>query len=353
MAQSHIHIIAEESQDSTPESLQRVDLRSAIADILYASGDLKARDLLLHCAESGRGWVGTCLACGYEHYHAQSCSLRICPNCAGRRAAILADDLAPMVARAVRQVDFPFPLKHLVFTTDICLLDYINYDAGAKTVDVVTLALLGRKISHLQTKIRELIQDHFAAELQIGGAISAEFGPGGYMLHFHVLAVVPFVDQKALGDAWRAFTNKPYNDPYVEAIKGPLQEQLARVSYVCKEVAAGIGSKEGRNADTTNTDRIAAFVAEHTAAPLIAGIHFALKGHRRFRTFGLLYGHADDEEQTKACPVCGGFMWWRSELEWAAANADRDVLSLKRANKLPDARGDPTSDLRQLGLFDG
>lgn len=292
--------------------------RNLLAFYLSRDGDLKSSGRFIDCGAPGLGFVGVCVhdPTHAEVYHPFSCMLRICPTCAARRSAQLAEALEKPIAALVRASPRRYTLKHLILTTSLSLFG---------ETDHVRLAMRDYRIG-----VRVILQNLFPGDKLVGGLIGAEFGERGRKLHFHVLLLSPYVNQDELQEAWFKLTDGRGRWTFVRKIDAVSEG----ISEVCKYI-----TKPAAASDDEKIEEI------------MSKLHFVMKGIRRFQPFGSMFKMPRNvEECDTVCPDCGSVLMWQPELEWSKNNLERfsngwnDSLYLKEANKSPPA------NYKQLGL---
>ncbi len=320
-------------EERTPEEQQH---RAAVAAILAANDDGNAGFNYEHCREPGRGWIGTCNDCKHEVYHPHSCDLRICNECASRRIATLTARLTPPITKLIQCGPKLYTLKHIILSTNVCLLDYIEYDPDTQLLNMDRLGELREIVRKLRVSIRHMFQERFN-DPHMGAGVGMEFGPGGLMLHFHVLAYCGWYPRSLIQADWATASEGHGHWAYVRQARREFNTKTgpwtAAVGYVVKEVVAGIGTKYSKRDTTAQVHRVVDTISEMGEAPITAAIHFLLKGIRRFQTFGSFYKLSNKDEDRCGCPLCGGKLTWQSEIEWMRnQESTTEGLSLLRAN---------------------
>ena len=138
-----------------------------------------------------------------------TCDLRYCPTCARRHAARLVHQYAPVAERLIKQNLAGYRLRKIVLTTSIAVDDpqakaayESGFDAVRKTLDMALN--YDWKLSEGETG--DWIQQNPGKPRfwhKKGGAIAvSEFGETGHKLHYHLLAYVPFINQRLLSYLW-------------------------------------------------------------------------------------------------------------------------------------------------------
>jgi hypothetical protein len=295
--------------------------RQELADALVDAGDPAAGKRMALCGQGGAGWVAVCDADESHEtiYHPFSCMLRVCPVCASKRAAQLADQIADPIARFAERSPSWYTLKHVVLTTSIGL------DLPAE--------VLKTKIVVLRRAIIREFKRHWKGDKWLGGGIGVEFGEQGRKLHFHMLVHSRFVDKAG----WLT--------PMWERVTGG----LGKITYVSKVTDVYAGVRELTKYITKpqkNSSDDMGLVA------VLSKLHMVLKGIRRFQTWGSFYHIAGsgrvqidrlpDEHEPACCPTCSGSVHWVPELSYLLRTEQDDwngqgggsALDLITANNL-------------------
>ena len=301
---------------SGQEVCQMID-RVKVGLHLSEGGDIAAANRFVDCGTPGKGWVGTCATdpTHTEVYHPFSCMLRICPTCAGRRAAQLAAAVEEPIEDLVNSSPPGYSLKHVIFTTSVELTSNVD-DLRA----VVKLYRIG---------VREIIQSMFPRDKKMGGLIGAEFGENGRKLHFHVLLLSRYINKAELERRWEQITGGAGRWTFIRKLV-LVSDGLAEIcKYVTKPTAGS-----GENLEL-----------------VLVQLHFVLKGIRRLQAFGVFFKmDRDENECSGVCPDCGGVLFWTDEITWSESRKksvtwlDDSSLYLKAANK------SPPSGYKQLGF---
>lgn len=318
--------------------------REGIADILRASGDTVAADRFLQCCEGGRGWVGVCNDCRFQVYHPSSCELRICPSCGGKRARALAMKMQHGIKALVERAPQSYSLKHVTLSTNVCLLDYIEYDPARRVLNVARIWELTELIVKLRVNVRKMFQEEFDGYGFMGGGIGVEFGPGGLMLHFHVLLLSPYYAQEDLQKDWERWSDghSPGAIVYIRKAKGEDLEKV--VGYVAKYVTKPLARRDKSPVPANRLSRAESWVAQNGFEAIEAALHFAFKGMRRFQTFGSFFNmELPPDEEAEVCPKCGGDLTWHRELDVLRCELDAEdrrvsLLKLLTANNLSEGK---------------
>lgn len=265
--------------------------------------------------------------CTGDHHHeaeiyAQTCDLRICPECARRHAARLVARYAPKMVELHHLHYKSYGFRFITFTTPYSLeSDDIRekYLRGFKQVYKVMSGLMAASCP--DWKERQAFMT------------TSEFGSEGLKLHYHVIHYGQYLNQAALSSAWRAATE---DDAYVVDVrrfpfKGQTIEESTReiLKYAVKFYS-----------EDKNTGEIKAIPAQ--LVPVLAGV---LDGTRRIRSYGLFYNIPEPDRAPHECKTCGSLMidipldYWFTycqtgflPLEWRRVTEQRS-LNLKPADK--------------------
>jgi len=228
--------------------------------------------------------------CAADHTHdaeiyAQSCDLRICPECARRQAARLVHQYLPLFNDLAHQHHKTYRFRHIVFTSPYGLADAdvrSRLICGFKQVGRVMSGMMAEKCPDWKTKQ--------------GYLVGAEFGETGHKLHYHVIHYGQYLNQAELSRRWREQTG---GDAFVVFVRGfpyagrTIEETLREVLKYCVKFY---------NQDEI-TGNIAAIPAE-----LMPVLCRTLDKTRRIRTAGLFYNIPQPERHTHSCATCGGDM---------------------------------------------
>ena len=219
-----------------------------------------------------------------------SCDNRLCPECARRHSARLLARYVPVMTKALHNGKQRFSIRQVVLTTDIHVSDP---DLQAK------IKLYASKVKPLFDRVivnskGNRISDWGKSQ---GMLFGFEFGEDGQHLHFHCLHYGQFLPQDKISEAWKALTGYSVvyvnakarkNDP-VEAIEGAVAET---VKYTTKFWKVDVETGEKQYIEPKH----------------VVHIHQALKGQRRFRSYGIFYNVPEPEKEPCTCKVCDSVM---------------------------------------------
>lgn len=285
------------------------------------------------CGDVAKGHVGVCEN-GHKQFFAYGCMLRNCPRCAARRSRELSEKLTPALLRKVSESSGRYSVKHIILGTDISLLDYmkIKMIGGEPSIVSSKLAELSSLIKMLRGAVADMLKDHFLEEgLEgCGFAIGVEFG-ANLILHFHVLALMPFWSQKLIGGVggkWWEYSMHRGSYCWISELGRGDDDIKKGLGYVTKYVTKPLAGKTERRADTPNAARVDEFMARWGVECVEAALWFVFRGVRRFQTYGSFYRLEFDPDVPFCCPECEGAMTWRP-----ATQADVDLLNSLKTNK--------------------
>lgn len=126
----------------------------------------------------------------------------------------------------------------------------------------------------------------------IGALVSSEFGERGHKLHWHMLIYAPFMPHETIINVWRDVTGD--------------ECKIADVSGIyARDGGALVDSGDLLGA----VQEIVKYATKFTSLKPrdVPQLYRVLRGNRRFRTLGILYGIdlPDDEEFENTCKECG------------------------------------------------
>lgn len=201
-----------------------------------------------------------CKTCGLQYHTELGCGLRSCPDCAKDRANKCFTEVYNIVKRVKRKKYWT--LKMITFS-----YGFEQYTPYTAVISKVTQAF---------TKIwRNILQQKGA-----GAVVSVELGEKNLSIHLHVLYYGGFIPRKTLIKEWTKYTNKWYVD--IRMIRG-----LKGVREVIKYITKGL---------------------RYMSYEKAFEIEKALKGHRRFITYGIFYNRLQQEKKFE-CPICHSQDW--------------------------------------------
>lgn len=334
--------------------------RADVAEALYDAGLDKVADRWLTCSETPvtrlRPKPGTALPAGAEmiyvctgnHTHdaeiyAQTCDLRICPECARRHSARLVARYLPKMTELLHNHHRTYRFRLVTFTLPFALTDediQVKYKDGFKWVENVMSGLMAAKQPDWK-KHQAFLS-------------SAEFGEDGLKLHYHVIHYGQYLNQADLSRAWhKASCGAGYIvDVRAFPFKGKDPEQSLKevLKYATK-----FSSKDKA------TGEVKCIPAE--LMPVLARV---LEKTRRIRAYGLFFGIPEPERPAHSCELCNSPMlgipvgYWDTYVltgflpnEWLR---EQSLLHLKPADKSSFSSGnlsppgDPPAAFNQKGL---
>lgn len=230
-----------------------------------------------------------CGACGTPREGTYHCDLALCPGCARRRAARLRDAWRA----AIPGVPVPPGYRWVLLTLT---LKPSGAHVEALRADVARILWAWRLF------LDRLRRRYDPTKQHMGGFFSVEVAGA---VHLHVLAVLPYVEQRVLGDIWRDVTG----DSYIVDIRAVRGAEAA-----CAEVCKYISKAVGGNCDGD---------AERAVA-----VWAAVRGRQIHRPFGVLFGRVQRPAVERVpCPACGAHEWFPAELLQSMARTARPVLA--------------------------
>lgn len=335
----------------TPERVNHDEFdRGFVADGLLSLGLRIKAERFRNCGEGGRGWVGVCPS-NHSVYCPFGCEMRTCPKCGKVRARELGEKLTPKIIDLVMASDGRLGLKKFELTTSVSLVDYVQ--VRGRGLVAAPLDKLHDILIDLRNSVRDLFRFKFGANPQVGWGIGCEFGPGGFCIHFHVLALCPYFPQRELSELWKRFSKGRGSVVWVEAVARNYQEMEKNIRYVTKYVTKSMAHKLSPRAESGSSLKVAAFVEFNGIEPLLAAVEYVLSGMRRFQTYQSFYDLYDgSEDDDMVCPTCGEKLWWFSELDWLESDVFSGIaLNLLTTNKLSGGSGSDPPGGEQLPLF--
>lgn len=279
-------------------SLSRRAWRNDVYEELYAAGLDSIADRFISCKENhftrvkphpaaalppAAESVWVCIADNNHEIeiYAQTCDLRICPDCTRRHAARLVQRFLPKFEELLHLHHKRFRFRHIVFTSSAGLESdgvRATFEAGFKSVYNVMDSMMPRDWKSGQ-----------------GFLVGAEFGEAGHKLHYHVIHWGQYLDQAALSQRWKAespgadYVVRVYGFPY----RGKtIEETLREVLKYCVKF-------HSRDNATGESKYI-----EPRLVPALAKV---LEGTRRVRAYGVFY-NLPEEPHPHLCATCGAEM---------------------------------------------
>jgi len=323
--------------------------RQRVSEYMKGLGGVMAAQRFYDCGESGRGWVGVCPN-GHEVYHTFRCMLRVCPHCSAQASRKLAEKLTPAITQIVLESPARLGLKHITLTTSVSLLDFVQLDANG-VINAARLDFLRSIIMMLRGAVVDMFKERFQDEKSenfcegVGFAIGIEFG-ANLLLHFHVLALVPYWDYRDISASWYRFSFGRGRIVHVRAAGREVSDIEKSVGYVSKYVTKPLGRKN--EDDTPTALRVADFVALHGQEAVMAALWCLFKGVRRFQTYAKFYDLKIPPDELEVCSECGLPLTWVPELEYLEPNGFYAFLNLLKTNKLLEMGGASPPKVHQL-----
>lgn len=326
-------------QYQRPESIK--GWRADVSEALNDAGLSEMSERWLSCSENpitkiiaGPGVklpsaAEVVFVCAADHKHeceifAQTCDLRICPDCARRHAARLAARYAPKMIELAHHHHRTYRFRLVTFTLPYALTDKDirkKYLRGFKQVERVMAEMMTPKCPDWKA--------------EQGFIVAAEFGSEGLKLHYHVIHYGQYLEQAELARRWFTATDGVASivDVRKLAREGkPLEEAIQEVF----KYAVKFFSKD------KITRQVKCIPAE--LIPVLAGV---LDKTRRVRAYGVFFKIPEPDGAGHLCEACGSEMvgipvsyfeifcntGMLPNEYWRAKNDDR--LLLKPADKSP------------------
>lgn len=228
--------------------------------------------------------------CSGDHTHecevyAQTCDLRICPDCARRHAARLAARYTPKMLELLHQHHRSYRFRLVTFTLPFSLEDTDireKYLAGFDQVNRVMNEMMSPKCPDWKK--------------EQGYVVTAEFGADGYKLHYHVIHYGQYLEQGELTRRWFTATDGKAQIVDVRSLvrQGkPLEEAVKEVFKYCVKFFS-------KDKETREVKCIPAGLV-----PVLARV---LEGTRRLRAYGVFYNLPEPDGAGHLCEACGSEM---------------------------------------------
>lgn len=313
--------------------------RNWVSYWLSKMGETAMAERFFNCGEGGRGFVGVCPD-GHQVYHAFGCESRLCGRCSARRARVLAEEFVPAVQRVVAAAPARLGLRHIVLGTDISMLEFMKVRGATGgspgSLDRAGLDGLREVIKLYRGFVVDMLRGLWGGDKQCGWAIGVEFGMKGLMLHFHVLALSPWVGQKELSLLWKSVSLGRGGYVWIEAV-GREDVAIAKsVKYVAKYVTKPLGKvneDDGKMSSSDNSKRVGWFIENHGIECVIAALAYTFKGLRRFQEYGAFYSMERSVEPPECCEVCGKKLTWLDERTFLDSPIWSGLLNSSKTNK--------------------
>lgn len=311
--------------------------RSLVARYMHDLGMLVPAARFEDCEEGGKGWVGMCPD-GHEVYHSFCCEQRICPRCAGRRSRNLQEKLVPALLKKCDAAPADFSLKMVTLGSNINLVDYMDLGKDGR-LNWAALWALRWQVLRLRDCVAELFRKYKSEGKVLGFAIGVEFGGKAATLHFHVLALMQFIDVFKMGRDWEKMNGRSGSYSWIREIPHREKSFYKAVGYVCKYITKPLGMGERDTLDTPSTfnvERFSSWLDAHGVESVVAALAFVFKGVRRFQTYAGFYNLEFEDQEKSVCsaPHCGKELYWISEMEYLSGdNAAVEFLKTLSTNK--------------------
>lgn len=330
------------SISQSPKSGQQFEdkfSRNLVAFWLNRMGENGMAERFFNCGEGGRGFVGVCPD-GHQVYHAFGCESRLCERCSARRARVMADEFVPAVQRLVAAAPAHLGLRHIVLGTDVSMLEYMRVHGAVNgsmgSLDRHSLDGLREVIKLYRGFLVDMLRELWGGNKQCGWAIGVEFGMKGLMLHFHVLALSPYIAQRELSDLWKKASLGRGGYIWIEAVGRDDVAITKSVKYVAKYVTKPLGKingDDGKMSSSANALKVVRFIENHGIECVIAALAYTFKGLRRFQEYGSLYSMERSVEPPECCQVCGKGLIWLDERTFLDSPIWSGLLNSSKTNK--------------------
>lgn len=267
--------------------------------------------------------------CKGDHTHeaevyAQTCDLRICPDCARRHAARLAARFIPKMLELFHNHHRTYRFRLVTFTLPYSLEEpdiKDRYKEGFKSVYRVMCEMMEQKNPDWKS--------------EQGFVIASEFGAQGYKLHYHVIHYGQYLEHAELQRRW--FTATDGNAFIVDVRAFPRKNETIEESV--REVFKYAVKFFSKDKDTREVKCI--------PAQLVPALARCLDKTRRVRAYGVFFRLPEPDSKGHLCEACGAEMvaipvtyfeiycnTGMLPAEYWRASRDRELL-LKPADKSP------------------
>lgn len=217
-----------------------------------------------------------CKNCGFQYHTELGCGLRTCPDCAKDRANKVLTEIYNIVKHI--NIKKYWSLKMITFSYGF--EQYTPYSA------VIS------KVKQAFTKIYyDILQ-----QKGTGAVVSVELGERNLSVHIHCLYYGGFIPRETLIAEWERLTGKWYVD--IRKIRG-----LKGIREVIKYITKGLLDMSYERAFE---------------------IEKALKGQRRFITYGIFYNRI--QKKKFECPLCHSQDWRYVDTEDANVGTNERML---------------------------
>lgn len=230
------------------------------------------------------------LVCSGDHTHdaevvAQTCDLRICPDCARRHAARLAARYTPKMLELIHQHHRTYRFRLVTFTLPYSLEDpdiEAKYDAGFDQVYRVMNEMMSVKNPDWKK--------------EQGYVVASEFGSEGYKLHYHAIHFGQYLDQGELCRRWFTATD---GDAQIVDVRKLVREGKP-IEDAVKEVFKYAVKFFSKDKETREVKCI--------PANFIPALARVLDKTRRVRAYGVFFNIPEPESEVHSCEACGSAM---------------------------------------------
>lgn len=280
-----------------PESIK--SWRADVSEALYDAGLDKVADRWLTCSENPITKINAksgakipanaemLFVCSGNHMHdaevvAQSCDLRICPDCARRHSARLAARYTPKMLELLHQHHPTYRFRLVTFTLPYPLTDPDIREKYLRGFDQVAQVMDGI--------MSETSPDWKSKQ---GYIVAAEFGAEGYKLHYHCIHYGQYLPQGDLKRRWIEATDKAAEIVDVRSLFRKSESLEKNVKEVFK-YAVKFFSKD------KITGEVKCIPAEFV--PMLARV---LSDTRRVRAHGVFFNIPEPQSEIHSCSSCG------------------------------------------------
>jgi len=228
--------------------------------------------------------------CSGDHQHdaevyVQTCDLRICPDCARRHAARMANHYTPKMLDLLHEHHRTYRFRLVTFTLPYSL----------EEPDIREKYLTGfDQVNRVMAEMMETKCPGWKSEQ--GYVVTAEFGAQGYKLHYHVIHYGQYLEQGELSRRWFTATDGAAYVVDVRSLvrKGkPLEEAVQEVF----KYAVKFFSKDKKTSEV-----------KCIPAQLIPALAMVLENTRRVRAYGLFLKIQAPDAPDHICEECGAKM---------------------------------------------
>lgn len=210
-----------------------------------------------------------------------TCDLRICPDCARRHSARLMNRYVPAIAEEMKK-NPRYRLRTITLTRSVQLGDE-NFAESAK-----------EGFELIQKMMRIVCSLNWNKQGR-GLLANWEVGPSGNKLHYHMVYLGNWVDQKLMSSTWAKLTGGD-KVVWVSAVKHNDGDWQGAVSETLKYATKFYSE------DKETKKRL------YLSASLTVDLFEAMKNTRRIRSWGSFYALEPEAERKFCCEECDGKM---------------------------------------------